>query len=217
MASERKRAGRFETLGAWLHIWTPPRNVDVPPVPWRPLVLIGLPALALAGGGIWLVIDDAAESKRERDAGEAREKARLAAIERRRLRVEQRARHARVRLAPRPMLVRELEEAVLADARRRVAAGDLARPIRRVECEPHPRTEPRRVAEADPSKVRGSYHCLAVTSDIVGTHEGTLGYPFLAKIAYRSGELTWCKVNPPPGEQIVPDARDLETLPEECT
>lgn len=198
-------------------MWTPPRDVDVPPVPWRRLLLIGLPALALAAAGLWLVIDDAADSKRERDAADAREAARLAVIERRRLRVEQRARHARVDRAPRPVLVRELEAAVLEDARRRVSAGDLRRPVRRVECEPHPRTEPRRAAELDPSRRSGRYHCLAVTSDIVGTHEGVLAYPFLAKIVYRSGALTWCKVNPPPGEQIVPDARNLQTLPPECT
>jgi hypothetical protein len=217
MASERKRAGRFETLGAWLHVWTPPRDVDVPPVPWRRLLLLGVPALALVSLAMWLIVDDASQTKREREAVEAREEARLAAIERRRLRVEQRAQRARVPPAPRPALVRELEDAVLEDARRRVAAGDLRRPVRRVECEPHPRTEPRRLAEADPSEPRGRYHCLAVTRDIVGTSEGTLGYPFLAKIVYGSGALTWCKVNPPPGEQIVPDARDLETLPSECT
>jgi hypothetical protein len=55
-----------------------------------------------------------------------------------------------------------------------------------------------------------------VTTEIVGTSEGVLAYPFLAKIVYRRGALIWCKVNPPPGEQIVPDARDVETLPEEC-
>lgn len=217
MAGERKRAGRFETLGAWLHVWTPPRDVDVPAVPWRALVLVGVPALALAVFGLRLVIDDAAESKRERDAIEAREARRLSEAERRRLRAEQRAHRARIAPGPRPALVEALERQVLEDARRRIAAGDLERRVRRVDCEPHPRTAPRRAAESDLSQRSGRYHCLAVTRDLVGIGEGAIGYPFLGRIGYRTGSLTWCKVSPPPGEQIVPDARELETLPSECT
>ena len=34
MDSERlPRAGRLEILGAWLHVWTPPRDTYVPPPP----------------------------------------------------------------------------------------------------------------------------------------------------------------------------------------
>jgi len=29
------RATRWEILGAWLRIWTPPRDVEIPPIPWR--------------------------------------------------------------------------------------------------------------------------------------------------------------------------------------
>src|SRR3712207_7944463 len=33
--SEEHRLSRWEVLGAWLRLWTPPREVEVPPVPWR--------------------------------------------------------------------------------------------------------------------------------------------------------------------------------------
>ena len=186
-------------------------------MPWRRLFLFGIPTIALAGVGIWLVLDAASESKRERAAVEARAKMRTDAAKRRRVEAEQRLRRARVSPAPRPKLVEALERRVLADARRRVAAGDLGQPVRRVECEPHPRTAPRRAEETDPSRRSGRYHCLAVTSDIVGVGEGTIGYPFLARIHYRTAALAWCKINPVPGEQSIPDPRNLVRLSRRCS
>ena len=217
MAAERKRAGRFETLGAWLRIWTPPRDVDVPPVPWRKLLLYGLPALAAALAITWLAVDEATDTKREREAVERREAALRAAAERERLLRDQALKTDRVGSAPRPALVRRLEAALLEDAHRRVESGELERNVQRVECEPYPRTEPRRKAELDPARRSGRYHCLAVTRDIVGTHEGTLGYPFFARIRYRAGRLAWCKINPIPGEQALPDPRLVASLPKGCT
>ena len=217
MARERKRAGRFESLGAWLHIWTPPRDVEVPPVPWRKLLVFGLPALAIAAAITWLAVDEATDTKREREAVERREEESRVAAERERLLRDQTLKVDRVGPAPRPALVRRLETALLADAHERVERGELERNVQRVECEPYPRTAPRREAELDPALRSGRYHCLAVTRDIVGTHEGTLGYPFFARIRYGTGHLAWCKINPIPGEQAVPDPRRVATLPKGCT
>ena len=200
-----------------MHVWTPARDVEVPPLPWRRLLLVGLPTLAAVVAGAWLIVDDASESKREREAIEQRNESRRAAAERERLLVEQAVHRERVAPAPKPVLVAALEEAVFDDARRRVRRGELANRVRRVDCEPHPRTAPRRAAERDPSARSGRYHCLAVNRDIVGTGEGAIGYPFLAKIRYRSGSLVWCKVNPVPGEQAVPDPREVVRLPPACT
>src|SRR5690242_17301612 len=36
---ESKKANLFEIVGAWLHLWTPPRGVEIPPVPWRKLAI----------------------------------------------------------------------------------------------------------------------------------------------------------------------------------
>ena len=186
-------------------------------MPWRRLLLFGLPALAAAVAITWVLVDDATDTKRQREAAERREEARRAAAERERLERDQALRVDRARPAPRPELVRRLEAALLADARERFESGELRRQAERVECEPFPRTEPRREAELDPTLRSGRYHCLAVTRDIVGTHEGTLGYPFFARVHYRSGRLAWCKINPIPGEQAVPDPRLVATLPKGCT
>ncbi len=214
---ERRRTGRFETLGAWLHIWTPARDVDVPPVPWRRLLIVGVPALAIAVAGIWLVVRDASESKREREAVEQRESDRRAATERKRLRADQAAHRAVVPPGSKAALVAELERMILADARERVRRGDLGKRVRRVACEPHPRTAPRRAAERDASRRSGRYFCLAVTQTIVGVGDGFIGYPFLARVRYGTGELAWCKTNPPPGEQAIPDPRKIVELPPACT
>jgi hypothetical protein len=217
VADERRRAGRFETLGAWLRIWTPPRDVAIPPVPWRRLLLVGLPLVALAAAGLWLVVDDASETKHQREAAEARQEATRRAAERDRLEAEQALHVKRVPPAERPALVAALEGAVLADARQRVRRGRLEFAVERVDCDPFPKTAPRRAAESDPSLRSGRYHCLAVTSDVVGTGEGSIGYPFFARIRYDRARLAWCKINPIPGEQAVPDPRQLAMLPDGCT
>ncbi|MEA2139427.1 MAG: hypothetical protein QOG56_2577, partial [Solirubrobacteraceae bacterium] len=46
------RASRWEIVGAWLRIWTPPRDVEIPPFPRRralvAAVVLGGVAAALA-------------------------------------------------------------------------------------------------------------------------------------------------------------------------
>lgn len=217
MADERRRAGRFETVGAWLHIWTPARDVDVPPVPWRRLLVVGVPLLAVTTAGVWLIVEDAFETKRDRETVEAREEMRRDAAELERLRIDQALHVKHVPPADRPELVADLENALLADARVRVRRGALEQDVERVECEAFPRTAPRRAAELDPTRRSGRYYCIAVTSDIIGTGEGSIGYPFFARIRYEGARLAWCKINPIPGEQAVPDPRQVATLPSGCT
>lgn len=199
-------------MGAWLHIWTPPRDVEVPPVPWRKLLLVGVPILlALVPVG-WYMLDEGAETRRSNEAAEARAKAEQAAARREELLAEQAAHRARVEPAERGALVSALETHVLRDVRSR----DLEYSVERVECEPHPRTVVRRRVELDPSRKSGRYYCLAVTRDIVGVGEGSIGYPFLGRIVYDSGELVWCKITPVPGEQIIADPRTIVELPKAC-
>lgn len=93
-----------------------------------------------------------------------------------------------------------------ADARRRVAAGELDGPVLRVSC----RTSPR---------AAGAHGCTAVTRDVpAGPRNvpGSLGHPFVAVVDFGSGRYTWCKTNPVPAEQVVPDPRDVVELPREC-
>ena len=45
-----------EVLGAWLHLWTPPRGAAVPPVPWRRIGIgAAIAALLLGALAAWLV------------------------------------------------------------------------------------------------------------------------------------------------------------------
>src|ERR671937_408158 len=39
-AARRPRILSWEVVGAWLHVWTPPKDVEVPPVPWRWVFLV---------------------------------------------------------------------------------------------------------------------------------------------------------------------------------
>ncbi len=111
-----------------------------------PFAAVGL-ALALAPG-----ID---ESKEERSRAEEQRLERLRSARVERIREQQQPRfEPRPRLRPaipaRERLVATASGAVLADARRRVAAGELDGPIRRVACEPFPRTVSGRGADQDP-------------------------------------------------------------------
>lgn len=65
------KASRSETLGAWLRIWTPSRDVEIQPFPRRALAYAAL--LVASGLGAWLVlvgpaIDDAKRRDAEREA-----------------------------------------------------------------------------------------------------------------------------------------------------
>ena len=206
--------GRLETLSAWLGLWKP-RDVEVPPVPKRKLAVAALALVALLAAGAAVAVpairsgkDEAAERERRADA-EAR------AAERRRLEREQSAHRGRGRpardAAARAALVGRVRGSIAADARRRVAAGELDGTIRRVVCRPSPGSEP--------SATRASYGCTAVTRDIpAGPRNvpGALGHPFVAVVDFATGRYSWCKTNPVPGERVVPDPRDVVELPKEC-
>src|SRR5690349_14046968 len=68
-----EKAGPFETLGAWLHIWTPPRGVEVPEVPRRKLAIIGVVAVVVIGVAAAIAIPAINSSKKDESA---RQKAR---------------------------------------------------------------------------------------------------------------------------------------------
>jgi len=218
---EQRKLSRWEVLGAWLRVWTPPRDVDVPPVPLRAVgigaaVLLVLVVLTVLVGIPAVKDDNRRTAAREKAAADARVAARV-----RRINAEQRSHHARAApaddVAARRALVGELEASVLADARARVRAGDLKGAIRRVDCAPGRRSGAGGVVpEDDLSRLRAGYECTAVTSDIVGHRGASVGYPFKGVVDFRSGRLTWCKTNPPPGEQVIPDPRKVPRTPSEC-
>ena len=84
---EERRLGRLEVLGAWLGVWTPPREAVVPPVPWRPIAAAAaLLAVALLAGAALLVpaiLDDRERAgDRAREAAQRRHAQALAAADR---------------------------------------------------------------------------------------------------------------------------------------
>jgi hypothetical protein len=187
-------ADRYEPLPGLTHLpqWVWRR---LPPagkvgVALLPVAAIGL-ALALAPG-----IDRGKEARAER-------------VER--LRREQQPRFASgepaaASLAARRRLVAEIAVAVRGDARARVQAGTLSGPVRRVQCEPFPRTEDRRGAHQDPSRRVGRYACLVVTAEFGASAEqgaGAIGHPYRARIDFETGRYAFCKVAGRPGEGSI--------------
>jgi len=154
------------------------------------------------------------ETKRERAEQERKHAAAAMAERRRRLIAEQRPHSARAAAgASRPAVEARLEALILADARARVAAGDLRGPAaKRVECEP--------VAHGqDVEGKRVAYDCIAVTSDLPSIDDspgGVIGHPFRAVAELPIGRLTWCKVSVRPPDANLAE-RALFRLPRACS
>jgi len=209
---EASALGVFEKVGAWLRIWTPPKGVEVPPVPrWR-LVLGALlatvvlvPAGLLVGGAI-----DTGKSTGARERGR-REAARVAA-ERHRLAIDQRPHSGRAVARTRAAMVHDLERAINGDARRRVRQGRLGGPVLRTFCE-HSEI----AAEARLAAVLARYECTVVTAEnrSVKGYPFVTGYVFVATIHFRQRLLVWCKTNPRPGEGARGEAIAVK-LPRSC-
>ena len=205
---QKTRASRFETLGAWLGIWTPPRDVVVPPVPWGK---VGIGALALVVLGVFtaLVIAPAIDDEKQRSAAEEqRALQRRVAARRVRMREEQRAVRGAVKAGGRAAALERVEAAIGVDAARRFDAnGEPA------ACDP--------VAGEDAAAARVLYSCFATVREIVGAGDqegasGAIAVPYRASIDFAARRYAFCKANPPAGEQGLPDPRGIVELPSVC-
>ena len=205
------KATRWETLGAWLHLWTPPRDVVIPPPPSPRALLLGtLAALAVVGGILayaWPRIDEdkATRAAREQRALDAR---RLARVERAR-----RVQRPRFGEAPagasRAEVVERLEAAITRDARERLKRGEFTGRVGRTDCERWRRNA-------------SMFTCLGHVREIVRGGEygdetaGRLGYPFRAVVDFEKRRWAFCRVLPPPGEREIPDPRLVVEVPRAC-
>ncbi len=199
------RAGRLETIGSWLGIWTTARDVYVRPRPGWPSLLIAASAVVAAAAAIAVTVVPAIDRGKRRGAAlEQQRLARLASAYYSRLRVEQRARRGSVPASATETGARRLvERRILADARRRFDDG-----ARTAGCQRY------LDGRADPARV-DKYECLVVTTPIAG-RRGVLGIPYAARVDRDAGRYAFCKVNPVPGERSVPDPRRVATLTPEC-
>ena len=128
-----------------------------------------------------------------------------------------RAQPAGTDLAARAALLGTVRTAVDRDARRRVAAGTLEGPIRRVTCERYPRSLDEPGAHLDPSLSAGRYSCLAITADApggAGSAGSAIGHPYRVRIDFASGRYAFCKVSGRPGEGSIDTP--LVTVPRVC-
>ena len=215
----RPTATRWEIIGYRLRIWTPPRDVEIPPVSWRK-VWMWVAAITAAIAIVVIFVAPAIDSTKQRRAAEER-RAEAASLQRARVRLiaEQRAHHGRsaavARLyaagedvAAREALLADVSGGVGDDARARVAAGRLDGPIRSMRCS---------YRSGAPAGVRVQLDCLAVTSVIgdAAAPQGYIGHPFVAAASLRDGRYAWCKENPPSGEGLA--GRGVAVaLPAEC-
>jgi hypothetical protein len=199
---ETPRASRLETLGAWLHLWTPPRDCEVPPVPW-PKVALGAAVLALAGVAVALVVAPAVDERKDEAAAERqRIEDRARAARRARQRAEQRA------LRGRAGSLRAVETAIGLDAQRRFETDG-----RPAECDPVPASEP--------TAAGALFDCHVIVSEIEGAGEqegarGALTIPYRARYDAADQRYAFCKVNPRPGEQVIATPDSIVDLPPVC-
>jgi hypothetical protein len=167
------------------------------------------------------------ESKEERSEAERRERAQARAELIERLRQEQRPRFRRSastaaasatpaeRLAARTALMDDVTAAILADARARVRRGELDGPIRRLDCEPYPRSVDAVPAHRDLARGTGRYACVAVTSEFGQSGEtarGVLGHTYRVMADFETGRYAFCKVS----GQAGPSREQLVTTPRAC-
>jgi len=192
------KASRWEILGAWLRIWTPPRDVEIPPVPRRAAAVVAALCVAAIVVGVTVIAPAIDRAKQRSAARQARSDTLFERRERARLERDQRpvfaraARAARLHQAGR---VAQARDALLADAQRRIArdararvvAGTLEGPVRSVRCRHRPGDSGARVRLA----------CLAISSQAAGA---TVGQPFSVAGSLRDGRYAWCHENPRPAE-----------------
>jgi hypothetical protein len=181
---------RWEVVGAWLRIWTPPKGCEVPPVPWRAVGLWTLAVALVVAAGAAVAVPRIDHAKRIGAAELARKALAADNAERARLRRDQQVHRAEIPAGGSAVAV--LEHSITADARARARAKLLSGPVLSTSCEPAAQA----VAQFPGSRV---YKCFVSTAtglrgegrDVLGT-----GYPFVATIYAKRRELAWCKQNP---------------------
>jgi hypothetical protein len=201
--TQKRQPDRYEPL---------PGIIDIPGWIWRrmpPLAKAGLVVAFVALIGVALAIGpDIRHSKSEREKAEQQELRQARVKREAQIRREQRPRFvdgpaATSGVAARRRLVDAASASVLADARRRVAAGQLSGPIKRIDCEPFPRNVAGIGAEDSTEQRFGRYACIAVTAEFKKSEVssgGLLGHPYRLRIDFDTGRYAFCKIAGRPAE-----------------
>jgi len=223
-AGNQRRASALEILGVWLHVWTAPRDVEVPPIPWRKLAIwTGVGALVL-GIALAIMIPRINEGKSERAASAAAEQARVRALNRERVIKLQQPRTGEfaslkpaknagpaAEVAARAQLVAGVETAITADAQKRAAAGEISKVQGPTTC-----THTAGTPESGPIGVFDCYTVVRKVPKVKTNVAGSIGYPFRAVVNYSTFTYAFCRTEQFPGEQLIPDPRTVVQLPAAC-
>ena len=222
--SHERRANPLEILGAWLHVWVPPRDAYVPPIPWKKIGMTFAAVLVVTGIALAILVPRIDDHKEQTAAANAEYK--RAAVEKNRARINklQQARHgeaksllppagalAAQRATAKQQLLVHIQEDMYEDARARAARGEMKMVTTPPKCEHTPGTPT--------SGDVGVFDCFMITSRIpMGKDNpaGALGYPFRAVVNYKTFEYDYCKTELIPGEMLVLAPEDVTLLPKQC-
>src|SRR5262245_41006287 len=91
--SHERRANVLEILGAWMHLWVPPRDAYVPPIPWKKIGIGFAAVLAVTGIALAIMVPRIDEHKEQTAAANAEFKRNAVAKNRARITKLQAARH----------------------------------------------------------------------------------------------------------------------------
>jgi hypothetical protein len=177
-------------------------------------VLAGLAVAGVVLAAI-LILPGIFAAKKAGEERTAREQAALIASVKAKMQREQRPMHGRPahlrapaagasaaeQRAARHKLVLAFEAAILADARHRIALGQLDGPVSRVTCQPLLRTEATDEV-ADLASEHARFDCVAVKRDVIkdGKVVGYFGHPFVGTTDFKRFNYVWCKDNKVPSE-----------------
>jgi hypothetical protein len=135
--------------------------------------------------------------------------------ERARLRGEQAPHFARGRpgfrsRAAQSALVGALERSITADANSRFHSGEFDKPTLETQCEHLVRPQVLHPPPPGLSSTSAGYECTAATvkfkTTVSRTGTAILGFPFWARVNFRTGRYAWCKINLLPSEHGIGDS-----------
>jgi hypothetical protein len=105
-------------------------------------------------------------------------------------------------------LVADVERSITRDARSRFAAGKLDQTTHYTTCQHLVRPNVRRPPPPPVGTAEAGYECTAVTNTVPKSKRVPtviIGFPFWARVNFRTGHYAWCKVNLLPGEHGIGD------------
>jgi type II secretory pathway pseudopilin PulG len=222
--STPRKANPLEIIGAWLHLWVPPRDAVVPPIPWKKIAIgTGIGAV-IVGVALAILVPRIDTSKEESAARKAAEKRAAVAQNRARINRSQTphqgdassllpaagASAAEV-AAAKGQLMERMKADLLADARKRAAAGEMRPVTGAPTCN--------RTLGTPTSGPIAVFDCFLPTGEMsrtARTAQAAIGYPFRTVVDYKTFTYTWCKTEQVPGEMLVLSPKDVTLLPPAC-